>query len=67
MFSVQHQAAREEITGLRQRRTGALAALRAEVASDFVPLLWEEKFGTGGSLDRAILGRSAALIEHCII
>jgi 2-iminoacetate synthase len=61
MFSAQHQAASERIVGLRQQRAGSLAALRPRVASDFVPLLWEGEFGTAGALDRAILGRSAAL------
>jgi 2-iminoacetate synthase len=31
------------------------------VASDFIPLLWQEELGTGGALDRAILDRSAEL------
>jgi 2-iminoacetate synthase len=61
MFSAQHQAASERIVGLRQQRAGSLAALRPRVASDVVPLLWEEEFGKAGALDRAILGRSAAL------
>jgi len=61
MFSSQYQVVWEHIAGLRQQRTGALDRLRLQVASDFFPLLWEAEFGTGGSLDRAILGRSAAL------
>jgi len=61
MFSVHHQAASEQIADLRQQRAGALAALRPQVASDFVPLLWEAEFGAGGALDSAILGRSAEL------
>jgi len=61
MFSTQYQAAWAQIADLRQQRAGSPAALRPQVASDFVPLLWEEEFGTGGALDRAILSRSAAL------
>jgi 2-iminoacetate synthase len=61
MFSTQYQSAWEQIADLRQQRTRALAALRVEVAADFVPLLWETEVGTGGAFDRAILGCSAAL------
>ena len=61
MFSTQYEAAWEQITDLRQQRAGAPATLRPQAASDFLPLLWEEEFGTGGALDRAILGRSATL------
>ena len=61
MFSAHYQGAWEQIADLRQQQTGALAALRPLVASDFVPLLCEAEFGTGGALDRAILDRSAAL------
>ena len=61
MFSAHHQSTWEQIAGLREQRVGALERLRPHVASDFVPLLWEEEFGTGGALDRDILDRSAAL------
>jgi len=61
MFSDHYQAAWEQIAGLRRQRAASPAALRPLLASDFVPLLWEEEFGTGGALDRAILGRAAAL------
>jgi 2-iminoacetate synthase len=61
MFSTQYQPIWEQIAGLRQQRTDALDRLRSRVASDFLPLLWEEEFGTGGALDRAIVGRSAEL------
>jgi len=61
LFSAHYQAASEQIADLRQQRAGALAALRPQEASDFVPLLWEQEFGTGGALDRAILDRSAVL------
>jgi hypothetical protein len=61
MFSDHYQAAREQIAGLRRQRAATPAALRPLVSSDFVPLLWEEEFGTAGALDRAILGRSATL------
>ena len=61
MFSAQHQAAWEQIACLRHWRARALADLRPQVVSDFVPLLWEEEFGAGGALDRAILSRSAVL------
>jgi len=61
MFSTQYQPVWEQIAGLRQQRTGALESLRPQVASDFVSLLWEQEFGAGGALDRAILDRSAAL------
>jgi len=61
MFSSQYQPVWEQIAALHRQRAGAPAALRPLVASDFAPLLWEEEFGTGGALDRAILDRSAAL------
>jgi 2-iminoacetate synthase len=61
MFSARYQAAWEQIAGLRQRRARALAALRPQAASDFVPLFWQEEFGIGGALDRAILDRAAEL------
>ena len=61
MFSAHYQSTWEQIAGLREQRTGALDRLRPQVASDFLPLLWEKGFGTGVALDRAILGRSAAL------
>lgn len=60
MFSAYYQSTWEQIAGLREQRTGALDRLRPQVASDFLPLLWKEEFGTGGALDHAILGRSAA-------
>ncbi len=49
MFSTQYEAAWEQITDLRQQRAGAPATLRPQAASDFLPLLWEEEFGTGGA------------------
>jgi len=61
MFSTQYQAAWTRTRDLRQARANALAAVHPYVASDVLPLLWNQQFGTGGSLDRAILDRSAAL------
>jgi len=61
MFSARHQAVWEEIADLRQHGCRAVASLRAEVAADFVPLLWNREFGDGNALDRAILERSAVL------
>ena len=61
MFSARYQSTWEQIAGLRDQRTGVVDRLRPQVASDFLPLFWEEEFGTGGALDRAILDRSAAL------
>ena len=61
MFSNQYQSVWEKIADLRQQRTTTVTALRPQMASDFVPLLWEAEFGTGGALDLAILDRSAAV------
>jgi len=61
MFSTHYQSMWERIAGLRQQRAGTLDGVRPQVASDFLPLLWERELGTGGAFDRAILARSAAL------
>jgi len=61
MFSAHYQAAWDQIADLRQQRTRGVAALRPQVAADFVPLLWQQELGSSGALDRAIVGRSAAL------
>ena len=61
MFSARHKAAWQRVADLRTQQAGSIDALRPLEASDFLPLLWEEEFGAGGALDRAILERSAAL------
>ena len=61
MFSAHHHAAWEQVADLRGHPAAPLDNLRPLLASDFAPLLWDKQFGCGGSLDRAILGRSAEL------
>lgn len=61
MFCAQFQSARERIGALRQQRAVPIAAVRANVAADFLPLLWHQEFGTGGALDSAILAWSAKI------
>ncbi len=61
MFSSHYQSALEQIADRRRDQPAPTAALRPLVASDFLPLLWEEEFASSGALDVAILGRSAEL------
>ncbi len=61
MFSAEYQSAWEQMASLRERHAENVAALRPQVASDFIPVLWDDKLGSRGALDRAILDRSAAL------
>lgn len=59
MFSAQYEKMREQIEDLSRTNAKPLDAPHAENASDFIPLLWSEEFGTGGELDRTISARSA--------
>ena len=61
MFSAHYQATWEQIALLRQQRVRIPDHLQSLAAADVVPLLWENEFGAGGSLDGAILRRSTAL------
>ena len=59
MFFDRYKLAWEEVSESAHMRPAPLDSLRSMVASDFVPFLWQEEFGRGGELDRAILARSA--------
>ncbi len=61
MFSEHYSFVSEEVSEFVHTRPRALDALRPMVASDYAPLLWSEEFGTGGTMDRAIIARSADL------
>ena len=64
MFSEHYKIACEKITEFSHARPGSLDGLRPASASDFAPFFWDEEFGRGGTLDRAILDRSAACKAH---
>jgi 2-iminoacetate synthase len=59
MFSDQYEVAWEQVSELSRAHPEPLDLLQPQVASDFVPFLWAERFGLGGDLDRTIILRSA--------
>jgi len=70
MFSAQYEIMCEQVADLSHALPRPLDSLEPQVASQFVPFLWSEGFGTGGELDRAILARAAerkaALYDGCV-
>ena len=61
MFSERYKLVWEQVAELSHSCSQPLDLLRPESASDFVPFLWSEGFGSGGALDRTILRRSAEM------
>ena len=58
MFSERYRTACDELERLRTSRPLSLDSLQTMQAADFIPLLWNKEFGSGGNLDRRVISRA---------
>ncbi|MFZ3263265.1 MAG: radical SAM protein [Terriglobales bacterium] len=61
MFSDQYKFVWQQVSDLSGARPKPLDSLEPMVAADFAPILWNEEFGQGRELDRAIIAGAAGL------
>jgi 2-iminoacetate synthase len=61
MFSARYKTVCEEITELSHTPAKSVDSLPPGVVSESAPFLWSQGFGSGGSLDQAILSRAAEM------